>query len=94
MHAASLERSPRLQQVLELLLDGRERSTFEIIAGARVCAVNSCVAELRESGYRISCRQDRETSGARVWLYRLELDDPATAERVAKYRQPELPLEA
>ena len=93
MHAASLERSPRLRRALELLSDGRERSTLEIIAGARVCAVNSVIAELRQGGLNIFCRQDRETSGERVWLYRLDLDDPATAEKAAKYRQLELALE-
>ena len=90
MHAASLERSPRLQRALDLLLDGRERSTLEIIAGAKVCAVNSVIAELREGGFSILCRQDRETSGERVWLYRLDLDDDATAEKAARYRQLEL----
>ena len=89
MHNASLQRSPRLQRVLELLLDGRERSTLEIVVQARVCAVNSCVAELRENGFAIGCRQDRETSGSgeRVWLYRLDLDDPATRSKAAEFRQ-------
>lgn len=90
MHAASLESSPRLQQALDLLLDGRERSTLEIIAGARVCAVNSVIAELRANGFEIRCRQDREASGGRVWLYRLDLDDPATAEKASRFRQMEL----
>lgn len=97
MHNASLESSPRLQRVLELLLDGRERSTLEIIAQARVCAVNSCVAELRENGFAIGCRQSRtrETSGSgeRVWLYRLQMEDPSTAARVAAFRQCRLALE-
>ena len=47
MHAARLADSPRLQRVLEVLSDGREHSTLEISQQARVCAVNSCIAELR-----------------------------------------------
>ena len=93
MHAASLKRSPRLRRVLDLLLDGRERTTWEISHHARVCAVNSCIAELRESGFRIDCRQDRETSGERVWLYRLDVGDADTFARLVKYRQMELGLE-
>ena len=92
MHCASLQSSPRLQRVLELLLDGQERTTLEIALGASVCAVNSCIAELRENGLAISCRQT-QGSGVRVWLYRLDLGDPVTAERVAKYRQLRLALE-
>ncbi len=93
MHAASLDSSPRLQQALDLLLDGRERSTLEIIAGARVCAVNSVIAELRANGFEIRCRQASDRGG-RVWLYRLDLGDEATAEKVAKFRQLELEEEA
>ncbi len=89
MHAASLESSPRLQQTLDLLLDGRERSTLEIIAGARVCAVNSVIAELRANGFEIRCRQVN-ARGGRVWLYRLDLSDDGTAKKAAKYRQLEL----
>jgi len=67
MHAARLDRSPRLQRVLALLSDGREYSTLDIVMGAGVCAVNSCIAELRENGFLIACRQaDRNR-----FLYRL-----------------------
>ena len=72
MHAASLDRSPRLQRVHALLSDGVERSTLEIIAKAKVCAVNSCVAELRANGCRIACRQE-VAAGKRTWLYRMIL---------------------
>lgn len=88
MHNASLESSPRLQRTLEALLAG-ERTTLEIAIEAQVCAVNSCIAELRECGFKISCRQSGGR-GERVWLYRLELGDEATAEKVAKFRQLEL----
>ena len=72
MHAARLDRSPRLRRVHALLADGVERSTLDIVTGARVCAVNSCIAELRANGAAIDCRQDRDPdTGARVWLYRM-----------------------
>ena len=71
MHAARLDRSPRLQRVHELLSDGTEHSTLEIARGARCCAVNSIVAELRHAGAEIGCRQSTSGSGQRIWLYRM-----------------------
>lgn len=56
MHAASLDKSPRLKRVDALLADGREYSTREIIAACDVCAVNSIVAELRANGRQIDTR--------------------------------------
>jgi biotin operon repressor len=56
MRAASIERSERLQRVLWLLLDGNWHSTLDIIRRADVCAVNSCISELRANGLRIECR--------------------------------------
>ena len=70
MHAARLDRSPRLQRVLAVLQDGREYTTRDIVVRARVCAVNSCAAELRANGYDIRCRQLAD-EGGRVWIYRL-----------------------
>ena len=71
-HAARLERSPRLQRVHALLSDGIERSTLDIATSAGVCAVNSCVHELRENGARIKCRQIRNPAdGSRIFLYRM-----------------------
>jgi hypothetical protein len=66
MHYARLAHSPRQQRVLRVLSDGREHSTQAIIREARVCAVNSIVAELRCNGIPVCCRQER-----RVWYYRL-----------------------
>jgi biotin operon repressor len=66
MHHAKLEKSPRLQRVLRLLADGREHSTRQIIRRADVCAVNSCIAELRENGIQIAARSEKG-----VWYYRL-----------------------
>lgn len=57
MRAARIEHSPRLQRVAELPSDGRWYSTLDIIVGAGVCAVNSCVAELRANGLDIDCRR-------------------------------------
>ena len=50
-----------------MLADGKERTTLDIVAYARVCAVNSCVAELRDNGFDIRCRRKGD-----VWFYRLE----------------------
>jgi len=71
MHAAKLEDSPRLRRVLDVLSDGKEHTTLDIATRARVCAVNSCIAELRENGVKIDCRQDYN-AGQRLWLYRLK----------------------
>ena len=57
IHYAKIENSDRLRRVLAVLSDGKPHSTLEIIAYARVCAVNSCIAELRMNGFRIQCRQ-------------------------------------
>lgn len=77
MHAAKIDRSPRLQRVLECLADGRWRTTREIMLDADVCAVNSCVAELRANGRDIECEQVLR-DGRRLWRYRLRV--PAQAE--------------
>ena len=71
MHAARLERSPRLKRVFDLLADGREHSTQDIVREADVCAVNSIIAELRANGLAIECRQVVEPLFGRVWVYRL-----------------------
>lgn len=73
MHAARLDRSPRLQRVLDVLRDGREHSTLDLVRSAGVCAVNSCVAELRAQGHRIDCRVE-VADGERRWYYRWQRD--------------------
>ncbi|MCB1908113.1 MAG: hypothetical protein KDH15_12125 [Rhodocyclaceae bacterium] len=65
MNFATLS-SKRLQRVLKVLADCREHTTMEIIQCARVCAVNSIIAELRANGIAICCRRDRG-----VYYYRL-----------------------
>ncbi len=83
MHAARLSHSDRLTRVHRLLADGRERSTLEIMRGAGVCAVNSCIAELRANGVRITCRQIHDpATDARLWLYRLVRAAPETTETI------------
>lgn len=64
MHAATLANSPRLQRVADLLADGTEHTTMEIVQAAQVCAVNSIVAELRANGMEILCRRCGD-----VWVY-------------------------
>ena len=71
MNAARLESSLRLQRVHKLLSDGQEYSTLQIAIRADVCAVNSCVSELRAQGYEIQCRQICSPQGQRIWLYRM-----------------------
>jgi len=53
MHSARLEKSPRLQRVYEYLTDNGWRSTRDIMIHAEVCAVNSCISELRDNGFDI-----------------------------------------
>lgn len=54
MHAARMT-SPRLRRVAQLLSDGREYSTRDIVRKARVMAVNACISELRARGAEIDC---------------------------------------
>ena len=67
MNAASIEKSARLGRVLDLLLQGGEYSTLDIIKQANVCAVNSIVAELRQNGIDINCQRRGER-----WFYKIE----------------------
>ena len=77
MNHASMA-SPRLRRVQNLLSDGRERTTLEIIREAQVCAVNSVIAELRENGAVIAGRWETRESGGRVFLYRMSKAAPLT----------------
>lgn len=67
MNAASIERSERLGRVLDLLSQGGEYTTLDIIKQANVCAVNSIVAELRCNGFDIDCQRRGDK-----WFYKLE----------------------
>lgn len=66
MHSATIEKSPRLQRVLAVLLDNKKHTTRDIIRKASVCAVNSCVSELRANGISIEC--ERTGNLWRYWI--------------------------
>lgn len=72
IHAARYSRSPRLQRVVSLMSDGRERSTREIQYRADVCNAHSCVAELRAQGFRFPKAKMRMHRGRRRWYYTLK----------------------
>lgn len=72
IHYARLEHSPRLQRVLALLRDGQPHSTMDIIARARVVAVNSAITELRRNGIPIDCRSaGRGQDDSAIYEYKL-----------------------
>lgn len=66
IHAASLA-SPRLQRVLQLLSDGKPRTTREIVRKARIMAVPAVVAELRHHGAEITCVRQQGPMGPRFY---------------------------
>jgi len=77
MHHARLDRSPRLQRVYDLLSDGAEHSTRDIIRDAEVCAVNSVISELRENGCYIERRQvTHPVTRQPIHLYRMPFGNP------------------
>lgn len=65
MHYAQLKNSKRLQRLLKVLEDGQKHSTFDIITEAKICAVNSAVAELRANGFNINCKRIAKN----IWQY-------------------------
>ena len=67
MNAASIESSDRLNRVLDLLSQGGEFTTLDIIKEANVCAVNSIISELRQNGFDIDCQRR-----GNKWFYKLE----------------------
>lgn len=71
MNSAKLNKSDRLKRVLKILKRGGAYTTLQLALGARVCAVNSIVSELRDNGYRISCRCFG-SGEKRVFKYMLE----------------------
>ncbi len=71
MHHARLQHSPRLRRALRVLQRARgEMTTWELSRAAGICAVNSVIAELRENGAEITCRQEVK-DGQRRFYYRL-----------------------
>ncbi|MEM7269658.1 MAG: helix-turn-helix domain-containing protein [Pseudomonadota bacterium] len=77
MRAAKLETSERLQRVLAVLRSSERATTRQIMRSAHVCAVNSCVAELRENGFEIECSHERV--GKRSRFYYSLVAEPANA---------------
>lgn len=78
MHAARLSTSQRLQRVYALLSGPGEYSTREIVERAQVCAVNSCISELRHAGAKITCRMVR-IDGQPRFFYRMTEEAPEPA---------------
>ncbi len=75
MHAARLDRSPRLQRVLAALQAAGPGgiTTRELSRAAEVYAAGTFVSELRKNGVQIACAMERTTAdGARVYRYRLQ----------------------
>lgn len=72
MHFARLSGSPRLQRLLRFLSDERLHTTLEIIVGAKICAVNAAVPELRQNGFNISCNlREILEDGSKIFEYQL-----------------------
>lgn len=69
MNSANIHKSNRLQRVLSVLMDKKEHTTRDLIRNAKVCAVNSCIAELRANGIQIECERKKN-----LWYYALALD--------------------
>lgn len=73
MHAATLERSPRLRRLRDVLAahpDGL--TTMALVQWTGSCAVHSDVAELRANGIGVACEYLGTREGRRVYRYRLE----------------------
>lgn len=64
IHAANPDKSRRLMRVLGVLSDRQPHSTLDLVTQAQVCAVNSCVSELRAAGHQIECKRRGD-----VWTY-------------------------
>ena len=50
-------------------MDRKAHTTRDLIRKANVCAVNSCIAELRANGIQIECERKKDR-----WFYALALD--------------------
>ncbi|MDD2319151.1 MAG: hypothetical protein PHO83_03775 [Geobacteraceae bacterium] len=84
IHYARYEESDRLQRVLELMLDGRQRTTREISRGAEVEAVNSAACELRFNGFDLECI--RKSRPAIYQLFNVEAAHCLSVTRLARRR--------
>jgi hypothetical protein len=65
MHAAKLENSARLRNVLRVLeCNKKPQSTMQLIQKSGHCAINSIVSDLRENGIDVKCKRDGD-----AWYY-------------------------
>ena len=71
MHAARLDRSPRLQRLHAALADGGWHSTWELVVATQLPNVATYVSELRAGGAEIECVQSVSVRGERIWRYRM-----------------------
>lgn len=88
MRFASIRRSPRLQRVHDLLQDGLIYSTRQVMIFANVCAVNSCISELRANGAEIECLTAKGREGGKVWTYRMTKPVPGYVSTAQPARMP------
>lgn len=72
MHAATINRSERLQRTHALLSDGAWHSTRDIVVSAEVMAVSAVISELRVNGCTIHCRRSQSSTGRSIFEYRME----------------------
>lgn len=73
MHAAKLDRSPRLARTLDVLrAHPGGCTTLELVLHTGSCAVHSDVAELRANGIPVRCVYERTANGRRVYRYTVE----------------------
>jgi hypothetical protein len=70
-HAADVEKSKRLKNVLRALCDRAEHSTAELFGRTRNARVSSDISECRANGYNIVCRYLGLRNERRVFTYRL-----------------------
>lgn len=84
-HAARVSSSPRLRALLSALLKAGDRglTTREIFERTDSMAVHSDVHELRDNGYRISCRREGTTAGGRL-VHRYRIEGAGASEQVEK----------
>ncbi|MFN3481221.1 MAG: hypothetical protein ACK415_12670 [Thermodesulfovibrionales bacterium] len=54
MHKAGL-RSPRLLNVLKILIDGRPHESYELAVLSKNVAISASISELRQNNLRIDC---------------------------------------
>lgn len=69
--AADFERSDRLKQTVDVLIDGQWHTTLELRDRTNSCAVHTDLAELRANLFVLERRYHGKINGRRVYAYRL-----------------------